>query len=210
MRRFLCAFLLLALPLVSGCATLSNILRANQLARQNRRLHYELKNLKSATRSQISELEQAMQDLAAQLGEYQAKLEITERGLVITFLSEIFFDSGQAEIREQGKEALEKVAAVLQRDVPGAFIAIEGHTDNVPIRHSGWATNWELASARALAVLHYLIATGELDADRLSANSYGEFRPVAGNDTPEGRQKNRRVEIIIVPATVKKEGTVNG
>ncbi|NQT33298.1 MAG: OmpA family protein [Candidatus Omnitrophica bacterium] len=148
-----------------------------------------------------SELETRLQE---EIGEYKAKLEMTERGLVITFLAEIFFDSGKAVISATGEEPLEKVAAVLNGSVPNSAIAVEGHTDNDPIKHSAWESNWELSSARALAVLHYLIDKGSVKPERLSAVGYGEYRPVASNDTPEGKQENRRVEIVILPSALKK------
>lgn len=125
-------------------------------------------------------------------------------GLVVTFLSEVFFDSGKGIIREDGKESIRKVAEVLNRDVPNSDVAIEGHTDNQPIKYSGWKSNWELSSARALAVLHYLIDECKVKPTRLSANGYGEFRPVAANDTKENMQKNRRVEIVILPSKISK------
>lgn len=74
---------------------------------------------------------------------------MTERGLVITFLSEVFFDSGKDVIREDGKGSLQKVAGVLNQNIPNSNVAIEGHTDNQPIKYSEWKTNWELSSARA-------------------------------------------------------------
>jgi chemotaxis protein MotB len=129
---------------------------------------------------------------------------MTERGLVITFLSEVFFDSGKDVVREGGKESIQKVAKVLNRDVPDSNVAIEGYTDNQPIKYSGWKTNWELSSARALAVLHYLVDDCNVAPTRLSAHGYGEFRPVASNDTEENMQKNRRVEIVILPAKISK------
>ena len=87
-------------------------------------------------------------------------------------------------------------------------VGIEGHTDNVPIKYSGWKSNWELSSARAMSVLHYLIDDHGINPPRLSATGYGEYHPVETNDTAEGRQKNRRVEIVILPKTTKQVGTV--
>jgi len=81
---------------------------------------------------------------------------------------------------------------------------VEGHTDNEPIKYSGWRSNWELSSGRALAVVHYLIDKRNLEPDRIRAVGFGEFQPVASNDAPEGRRQNRRVEIVILPAAIKK------
>ncbi|MCK5081464.1 MAG: OmpA family protein, partial [Candidatus Omnitrophica bacterium] len=81
-------------------------------------------------------------------------------------------------------------------------VGIEGHTDNVPITHSGWKSNWELSTARALSVLHHLEDNEGISPKRLSATGYGEFRPVASNATKAGKQDNRRVEIVILPKTM--------
>jgi chemotaxis protein MotB len=83
-------------------------------------------------------------------------------------------------------------------------VGIEGHTDNDPIKKSGWKSNWELSTARALSVLHYL-SEQSVNEPRLSAIGYGEYRPVASNDIKDGRQKNRRVEIVILPKIEKTQ-----
>ena len=97
----------------------------------------------------------------------------------------------------------------MNKDVPDSFIAVEGHTDNEPIRYSGWKSNWELSSARALSVLHFMVDDCGIEARRLSANAYSEYRPVSDNATPEGKQQNRRVEIVILPAKMNKVKAIN-
>lgn len=193
------------IPLLSGCSILDKSRRADRLERENAQLRSQLDDLKE---EKDQELERARKDLAKtlekELGEYKAKLEMTERGLVITFLAEIFFDSGKDVLRTEGKPVLEKVAKILNKDVINSNIAIEGHTDSDPIKYSGWKSNWELSSGRAMAVLHYFIDACDIKPERLSANAYGEFRPVTFNDTPAGKQKNRRVEIVIFPSQLKK------
>jgi chemotaxis protein MotB len=158
--------------------------------------------------SKISELEAARlaleESLSQELAEYKTKLEMTERGLVITFLAEIFFDSGKNIIKDSAKPTINKVATVLKEKVPDSHVAVEGYTDNDPIRHSAWESNWELSSARALAVLHELININTVRPERLSAIGYGEYRPVKSNATPEGKQQNRRVEIVILPTKIEK------
>jgi len=168
----------------------------------------EILNLKKQKEEELSKLEQAKNDLAItlkkELNNYKAKLEMTERGLVITFLAEIFFDSGKDIIHNSSKSTLKRVAEVLNNKISDSPLAVEGHTDNVPIRYSGWKSNWELSVARSLAVLHYFIDEAEVRAGRLSAVGYGEFKPVASNTTEEGKQQNRRVEIVILPSQLKK------
>ena len=94
---------------------------------------------------------------------------------------------------------------MLNTTVSDLNVGIEGHTDNRPIKKSGWKSNWELSTARALSVLHYL-SEKSVAEPRLAAIGYGEYKPVASNDTKEGRQKNRRVEIVILPK-IEKTGT---
>ncbi len=165
----------------------------------------------SKLQSELSELERAKAELEDRLkreiGNKEVKVEMGERGLVITFVAEVLFDSGKAKIREEANEKLNKVATVLNTTVRDLSIGIEGHTDNQPIKYSGWKSNWELSSSRALSVLHYLADLQSVDPTRLSAIGYGEYHPVDTNDTSEGRQKNRRVEIVILPKTTKEKNT---
>lgn len=156
-------------------------------------------------RGKLSDLERAKAELEARLrkeiGDKEVSVALGDRGLVITFVAEVLFDSGKSDLRKSSLEKLDKVAEVLKTTVADLQVGIEGHTDNVPIKHSGWKSNWELSASRALSVLHYLTEQQEIEARRLSATGYGEYRSVASNDTKEGRQKNRRVEIVILPKT---------
>jgi len=203
----MCVGLVLIAGLSSGCATAKKAQRVDELEMEVARLRSELVKAQQAE-EKVSDLERAKRDLARklerELKDYKAKLEMTERGLVITFLAEVFFDSGMAKIKKQGQATLTEVGSVLNEDVVDSFVAIEGHTDSDPIVKSGWKSNWELSSARALAVLHYFVDECQVAPERLSANAYGEYKPVASNDTDEGKQQNRRVEIVILPPEIKK------
>ncbi|HQP10679.1 MAG TPA: OmpA family protein [Candidatus Omnitrophota bacterium] len=160
----------------------------------------------SELKSKLTDLERAKAELEDRLkneiDDKEVQVEMAEKGLVITFVSEVLFASGKAELRDDSLAKLEKVASVLTTTVADLNVGIEGHTDNVPITYSGWKSNWELSTARALSVLHYLEDNENIDPARLSATGYGEFRPVASNATAEGKQKNRRVEIVILPKTI--------
>ncbi len=162
----------------------------------------ELERLRRQKESEANQLRDTMEALQRQLqreiGDKQVKLEMAERGLVLTFVAEVLFDSGKAEVKTQARETLGKVASVISQKVPDRDIGIDGHTDNDPIKHSGWKSNWELSTGRATSVLHVLEQEG-VDPRRLVASGYGEYRTVASNDSSEGRQKNRRVEIVIIP-----------
>jgi len=196
---------------ISGCAAFKKTDSEIQLQKEIARLQKLLDEKDSAVKEkegQVSSLELAKEELAKslekELGDYKAKLEMTERGLVLTFLAEVFFDSGKAIIKNDAKASLAKVSEVLNKDVPDSPVAVEGHTDNVPIKYSGWKSNWELSTARALAVVHYFVDEGKIAPQRMSANGYGEYRPVASNEDPKTKQQNRRVEIVILPAKVEK------
>ncbi|MDD5421965.1 MAG: OmpA family protein [Candidatus Omnitrophota bacterium] len=158
---------------------------------------------------QIEELEQAkrlLEDkLAGEISGNQVLLEKTSRGLIITMTNDVLFDSGKAKLKKSAHPVLNKIAGVLQESVPNRDIGVEGHTDNVPIKHSGWKSNWELSAARATSVLHYLIDNCGIQPKRLSAIGYGEFRPIESNETKAGKARNRRVEIIILPKDITKK-----
>jgi chemotaxis protein MotB len=167
----------------------SDIERINTLEKELQ----ELRNAKGI-------LEQSLEN---EIKDKQVRLSMEEKGLVITFVSEVLFDSGKAILKKDSLPSLDKVAKILNENVPDNNIGVEGYTDNQPIKYSNWKSNWELSAHRALSVLEYLESRG-IDPKRLSASGYGEFRPVASNDTTEGRATNRRVEIVIYPKTMKK------
>ena len=158
---------------------------------------------------QLNELERAKRTLENRLGQeiqdQQVSLQMRDKGLVITVVGDLLFDSGKADIRAEANNVLDQVGRVLREDVSDYNVGIEGHTDNIPIQYSGWKSNWELSSARALSVLHYLQKEERVAPQRLSAIGYGEFSPVSDNDTKEGRQLNRRVEIVILPEIAKSK-----
>lgn len=163
----------------------------------------------SKLEKQLTDLERAKAELERRLkkeiDEKEVSVDILDKGLVITFVAEVLFDSGKDKLRKDSLPKLDKVAEVLKTTVRDLLVGIEGHTDNVPIKYSGWKSNWELSSARALSVLHFLTESHNIDPKRLSATGYGEYQPKASNDTAEGRQVNRRVEIVILPKTTKTD-----
>lgn len=146
------------------------------------------------------------QKLGSEINDKQIKLQMMEKGLVITVVGDLLFDSGKAKIKSEAYSLLDKVSSVLKDNMAKFNLGIEGHTDNLPIKHSGWKSNWELSTARALSVVYYLAANQEISPERLSAIGYGEYRPVASNETKDGRKQNRRVEIVILPNITKVKG----
>jgi chemotaxis protein MotB len=130
----------------------------------------------------------------------QAQEDITvrrdERGVIVSLSDSVLFDSGQADVKQSAMPALAAVTSVI-RKIPNSII-IEGHTDSVPIKNSRYSSNWELSTARALSVLSYMLKDSSLSPERFSLAGYAEFRPLAPNETPGGRDKNRRVDIVII------------
>jgi chemotaxis protein MotB len=117
--------------------------------------------------------------------------------MVVELAESILFDSGRADLKQDGQVALGEVAEVL-KTIPNRDFQIAGHTDNVPINSRRFPSNWELSTARAVEVTRFLAEQG-MTRERLSAAGYAETQPVASNDDPEGRAKNRRIEIVLMP-----------
>lgn len=164
----------------------------------------ELEKERQAREELLRAKKELEEQLKKEIEEKMVRLDMAKKGLVITFVAEVLFDSGKAQIKQDAYSVLDKVSDVLQNQVRDRNIAIEGYTDNQPIKYSKWKSNWELSTARATSVLHYLADKKGLDQRRLSSIGYGEFRPVASNNTAEGRQQNRRVEITILPEEITK------
>ena len=126
------------------------------------------------------------------------KVEIIEEKdfIIVRLESELFFDSGRADIRPEGYPVLDQLAEVL-RNIDNEIL-VSGHTDNVPINTPLFKSNWELSTARATTVVRYFTETLGLDPVKFTATGNGEHRPLADNSTAEGRQRNRRIEIMIM------------
>ena len=131
-------------------------------------------------------------------------LSENSRGLIISLAEAGFFEPGSAVMNAKGLASVESIAATLR---PLAYsIRVEGHTDNTPIHTAQFPSNWELSTTRATFLLEYLISTGKISPQRLSAVGYGEYHPIAPNNTSEGRASNRRVDVVVLgPAAEKQE-----
>lgn len=116
--------------------------------------------------------------------------------LVIRLSDALMFEPGSADLSDGAKGLMDQVAPILIE--AGKPVRIEGHTDNIPIQRGAFPSNWHLSTARATSVLVYLVNEKRLPPELLSPGGYGEYRPIADNNTPEGRAKNRRVEFIIL------------
>ncbi|HZH62068.1 MAG TPA: flagellar motor protein MotB [Metabacillus sp.] len=135
--------------------------------------------------------------------ETKLQTTLTDEGLMITILNDIFFDSGSADIRSKDVQLAREISGLLVMNPPRNII-VSGHTDNIPINNSDFDSNWHLSVMRAVNFMKILIENNKLDAKAFSAKGFGEYKPVASNDTKEGRQKNRRVEVLVLPNEQKE------
>ena len=179
-----------------------------QLSEKMQDLQYDIEKKESIIEEQtrlIRELHATKVKIESSLKEQieaqEVKIEEIEGKLKVTFVDKILFDTGKVEIGKRGQGALLSLADSL-RESKNQNIVVEGHTDDVPIGLAlmdKYPTNWELSAARAIGVARFLQEKGWLEPERLSVAAYSYYRPVASNDTAEGRRQNRRIEIILVP-----------
>jgi chemotaxis protein MotB len=142
--------------------------------------------------------------MTASISKGVVRVHMEPRGLIISVGEKGIFDSGSDQIKPEGKLVLDELATSLLS--VGNFIRVEGHTDNVPISNPRFPSNWELSTARATVVVCHLIQTYSLSPSMLSATGYAENRPIASNDTEEGKARNRRVDLVILnPAATAME-----
>jgi len=159
-----------------------------------------------ALESKTKEYEEMVGSLQGEIQAGNVKISQLRDRLTVNLVDKVLFDSGSVKIKPAGEEALKKISEVI-KNYPDKRILIEGHTDNVPVSGSlktRFATNWELSATRATTVARLLADEG-VTPERLGAAGYGEFRPVAPNDTPEGRQQNRRIEISLLKPQFEKQ-----
>ncbi len=144
--------------------------------------------------SMVAQLKESME--RQDLSQY-AKIETWDKKIRLVLAEGVLFDSGKADLKPGALHILTTVTEQL-RTVPNPIV-IEGHTDDVPVRGGRYSSNWELSMARAYSVMRFLETHG-VPSQRLSGSGYGEHRPVADNKTPEGRAKNRRIEVDLLRA----------
>ena len=210
---------------IAGCTPTTSQLRAEADAEQMQRLQMQLQR-EARTNSEllmrIEELEEraTLSKEALEIQDKQkkeadqarkqinAKLQAAVQGMpcevslqrdqcVLT--TRFSFEPGSTELTPQARSDLRKVAAEVLKQFPNAGFLVAGHADNTAITQANFKSNWELSAARALSVMEFLIADQKVPPQKIAFAGYGEFRPVADNGTPEGREKNRRIEIIVTP-----------
>jgi chemotaxis protein MotB len=169
---------------------------SNALAEAKARLE-ELRKAQAAADQRAQLFKQLAMKFHKMIDSGQLKVRLRDGRMVIELANDVLFDSGQTNIKPEGQKAISDVAAVL-RTIGGRRFQVAGHTDNVPITTAKFNSNWELSAERAVVVVRFLIARG-LRPDLLSAAGYGEFDPIAPNDSPANKSKNRRIEITLQP-----------
>jgi len=187
------------------------------LSDQNQTLQQKVADLTKAQEELAAKAKRELEDqqktysglvgqLKQEIADGQVKITQIQGKLTVNVADKIFFNSGAAEIKPEGVKVLQRVADILKQ-IADKRISIEGHTDNVPISESlrdRYPTNWELSTARAVHVARFLQDKGGVDPALLSAVGYGQYHPIASNDTPEGRAQNRRIEIVLLDKEVGK------
>lgn len=172
-----------------------------ELSKTVRLLHQEKKVREREAQGAVQTYRDFLGSLSAEVSQGRVRIDQSEKGLRLNLVDKILFASGSADLTPKGEQLLEKVGFVL-KDIRDRRILVEGHADNVPIRpgrQSCFRSNWELSAARAAAVARFLEERAGVDPRLLSATGYASYQPAFDNKTPEGRQANRRIEILLLP-----------
>jgi len=157
----------------------------------------ELRKQQAAAEARVAQFQDLIKRFQKLADAGKLKVVLRQGRMLIELPTDVLFDSGKSEIRQAGKSTVQEVGKVLAT-MPDRRFQVAGHTDNVKISTARFASNWELSTARGVEVLKVLVDS-KVKAGNLSAAGYGEFDPVAANDTTENKQKNRRIEITLVP-----------
>ncbi len=174
---------------------LSEVERQRLEAERQRLLASQLAQQKQELEKKSSEYEALSKSLSTEIQAGRIQISELQGKMTVRLAEKVLFPSGSATLAKDGKATLEKVADAF-KDLKDRIVRVEGHTDNVPIKSAKFPSNWELSAARAIAVVRFLQDHG-VDPTKLAAAGYGEFQPIAANDTPEGRSQNRRIEISL-------------
>ena len=177
----------------------------DQLLATIEELNLQLEKEKIAREARLAKVKNTYDQLVGALEEELKRGELTisnlEGKLSVNLLNQILFDSGKTEVKPAGKKLLQSLGDVLNK-FPDRALQVEGHTDNVQISsrlRELYPTNWELSTARATSIVHFLQDQVGLPGERLVAAGYSEYRPLASNDNEAGRAQNRRIQILLAP-----------
>jgi chemotaxis protein MotB len=160
-------------------------------------------NKTQASGVDIGELQKQLEaSIGKEIRNHEVIMRVTPEGFVISLKDLGFFNSGEAVLLPGAAGKIERIAKVLSQH--GLDLRVEGHSDNQPIHTAEFRSNWELSTARAMAVLLLLVNDSGVDPRKVSVAGYGEFRPIADNATADGRQMNRRVDLVVVENTAPR------
>ncbi|MED4463574.1 flagellar motor protein MotB [Metabacillus fastidiosus] len=178
--------------------------KMEQLNKQEQEEKEEEKKLDAKEQEELKEVQQKINEYITNNNlNADLKTTLTDEGLLVTILNDIFFDSGKSFVRAKDEQLAREISELLVMNPPRNII-ISGHTDNIPISNSEFDSNWELSVMRAVNFMKIVMENDKLNSEHFSAKGFGEFKPVASNDTEAGRQKNRRVEVLILPNKVEE------
>jgi chemotaxis protein MotB len=166
-------------------------------------LEQEKAQLQSASEQKQTQYDALVANLTDEVKKGELQVRQYKNMLTVDVAEQLFFDSGRADLKETGKAVLKKVGEAV-KGYEDKVIRVVGHTDNVPIKTKAFPSNWELSVARATTVVRYLQEVG-VPPERMVASGRAEYEPVAGNDTADGRKKNRRIEITLVDKNLAQE-----
>ncbi len=209
------------LAVVTGCAE-DPKKRITLLENENQQLLDQLSSLRAQADTAERDRDMCEQELAslktdranllAQISDLESADQNVPQGwtpvpggAMLAIPGEVLFRSGKAELRSEAQRVLDQVAQVVNSEYPTREVLVFGHTDNVPIKKSGWKDNYELSAQRALAVVRYLQSRG-VSPGRMVAGGCGEHRPTVPNESATSQAKNRRVEIFVLEAAVQRAG----
>ena len=178
----------------------------DRLIEDNNQLRQQLEAELRAREARLAEVQSTYDELVGKLEQEiergEVKISELKGKLTVNVVDKILFDSGRADLKPAGVKVLQQIGDILNSAVD-KNIQVEGHTDNVPISGAlatKYPSNWELSTARATTVLHFLQERVGVSGERLSAVGYGEYQPIASNSTAEGRAQNRRIQIVLTAA----------
>src|SRR5882724_784621 len=173
------------------------------LRKQVDALEQQKTQLLTATQQDKSQYDALVRNLTEEVKKGELHVRQYKDMLTVDVAEQLFFDSGRADLKETGKAVLKKVGDAL-KGYEDKVIRVVGHTDNVPIKTKVFPSNWELSVARATTVVRFLQEVG-IPPDRMVASGRAEYQPIAENDTPDGRKKNRRIEITLIDKNLVQE-----
>lgn len=157
----------------------------------------ELRAREAQQQARLATFRQMLERFRAMMESGRLRVRVVRNRMVVELPDNVLFDSGEAELKPEGQATLLEVVQIL-RTIENREFQVAGHSDNVPIRSRRFPSNWELSTARAVTVARFMIGNG-MPGDRISAAGYAETQPIDSNETAEGRARNRRIEIALLP-----------